>query len=111
MSLSSIKPILPYISDNERDLHQLIKTAADTGVNYVIVDLLNFRGETRDRFMTFLSKYNSDLIPKYEILYQTQYCDKHNTKEKRRKTNKLIKKHQVDNYDKMYSYRIKDMAE
>jgi DNA repair photolyase len=97
-------PLLPYITDGEKDVKALVKILADKGVDYVIMDVLNFRGEAKDRFMEFLSDYDSSLIPKYEMLYQTNYCDKQYSKKIRHLTNKLIKQHQVDNYSKMYSY-------
>jgi len=100
-------PLLPYITDQEKDVETLIKTLADNGADYMIVDMLNFRGDTKNRFLEFLSRYDSALIPKYEKLYQTKYCDKQYTKKIRSQANKLIKKHKVDNYSKMFSYRKK----
>ena len=78
---------------------------AEARADYVIVDLLNFRGETRKRFMEFLENYDLHLIPKYEELYQTDYCDKEYSRKIRKHANKIIKEHSVDKYDKMYSYR------
>jgi DNA repair photolyase len=95
-------PLLPYISDGEKDL-ELVKTVPGVGVDFVILDMLNFRGEARDRFMEFLKSYDPDLVPKYEELYQTNYCDKSYAGVKRRYTNRLVKENKVDNYHKMYS--------
>ena len=100
-------PLLPYISDSEKDMGELVKTAAGVGADFVIVDTLNFRGEARDRFMEFLKSYDPDLVPKYEELYQTNYCDKNYASVKRRYANRLVKEYKVDNYDKMFSYRKK----
>ena len=98
-------PLLPYITDQKKEVEALIKTLADQGADYVIVDMLNFRGEAKARFMEFLKHYDSGLIPKYETLYQTNYCDKQYVKKIRTLANKLIKQHKVDNYSKMFSYR------
>jgi len=98
-------PLLPYISDNEKEIEKIIKVVAEAGADYFIVDMLNFRGEVRDRFMKFLRDYNPDLIPKYEEIYQTNYCDKNYTKVIRKQADIFIKKYKVDKYDKMYSYR------
>jgi len=100
-------PLLPYITDQEKDIEVLVKTLADKGADYVIVDMLNFRGEAKGRFLDFLQHYDSDLIPKYETLYQTNYCDKQYAKKIRSLAKKLIKKYKVDNYSKMFSYRKK----
>ena len=96
------------ISDSEKDMGELVKTAAGACADFVIVDTLNFRGEVRDRFMEFLKSYDPDLVSKYEELYQTDYCDKKYTSVKRKYANRLVKEYKVDNYDKMYSYRKKE---
>jgi DNA repair photolyase len=98
-------PLFPYISDGEGDLEKLIKTFAENGADYVIVDMLNFREEARGRVMEFIKNYYPDLVPEYEKLYKTDYCDKEYAKRIRKHANKLIKKYKVDNYDKMFSYR------
>ncbi len=98
-------PLLPFISDREEDVDELLKTVSDKGADYAVVDLLNFRGQTRDRFMIFLKTYDQNLIPKYEELYETSYCDKDFAKRIRSQANKLLRKYRVDNFDKMFSFR------
>lgn len=97
-------PLFPF-SDGEDDLGRLIKTFAENGADYVIVDLLNFREEARGRFMEFIKNNYPDLAPKYEELYTANYCDKGYAKQIRNYANKLIKEYKVGNYDKMFSYR------
>ena len=98
-------PLFPYISDSEGDMEKLVKTLSENGADYVILDLLNFREEARDRVMEFVKNYYPDIISKYGELYKTNYCDKEYAKVVRKHANKLIKKYGVDNYDKMFSYR------
>lgn len=98
-------PLLPYISDGEKDIEELVKCVAGLGVDYVIIDMLNFRGETRDRMFEFLQGYDSSIMPKYEKLYRTKYCDKDYSKSIRHVVNKFIRKYKVNNYEKMYSFR------
>lgn len=98
-------PLFPYISDGESDVEKLVKTLSENGADYVIIDMLNFREEARDRVMEFIKNYYPDLISKYDELYKTNYCDKEYAKVVRKHANKLIKKYGVDNYDKMFSYR------
>ena len=97
-------PLFPHISDGEVDLENLVKTLAENGVDYVIIDMLNFREETRDRIIPFIKDNYPKLVPNYEELYITNYCDKDYTKQIRKYANRLIKKYKVDNYDKMFSY-------
>jgi len=94
-------PLLPHISDSQEQVESLVKTVASVGADYVIADALNFRGEARARFMEFLRDYDPNLIPKYEELYQTSYCDREYAKTLRRSARAVIRKHHVDNYEKM----------
>ena len=98
-------PLLPYISDNESQLENLIKEIAKNGADYMIVDMLNLREETRGRVMPFIKEYYPELVSDYEELYKTNYCDKEYAKQVRKYSNSLIKKYKLDNYDKMFSYR------
>ena len=98
-------PLFPYISDSEEDIEKLIKTLSENGADYVIINMLNFREEARDRVMKFIKNDYPDLISEYGELYKTNYCDKEYAKVVRKHANKLIKKYGVDNYDKMFSYR------
>lgn len=98
-------PLFPHISDSEDDIENLVKTLAENGADYVIIDMLNFREEARDRVMPFIKEHYPELFPNYEKLYKTNYCNKEYVKQIRKHANKLIKKYKVDNYDKMFSYR------
>jgi DNA repair photolyase len=96
-------PLLPYVTNGEKDIDELLKTVADRGASYVISDLLNFREEARSRFMKFLASYDPSLVQPYEKLYQTNYCDKDYSKRIRSRIDELVKRHKVDDYQKMLS--------
>ena len=98
-------PLLPYISDDASSVKKLVKAVAEAGADYLIVDLLNFRGETRSRFVEFVTTNFPELREEYEQLYQTSYCDKDYTKQVRKQTNVLIKANKLDKYELMFSYR------
>jgi DNA repair photolyase len=98
-------PLLPHISDDVASLEKLVKAVADAGADYLIADLLNFRGEARSRFMEFLAVNFPELKGRYEQLYPTQYCDKEYSKKVRKQINGLIKEAHLDKYDLMFSYR------
>jgi len=97
-------PLIPLISDSEEWLEGLVKAVAEAGADYVIADTLNFREEAGPRFLEFLSGYSPDLVPRYKELYTTNYCDKEYSKRVRQVANRIIKRHKVDNYEKMLSY-------
>jgi DNA repair photolyase len=95
-------PLLPYVSDSEKDMESLVKTVAHMGADYVIADVLNLRGEARARFMKFLGSYDQDLVPRYEKLYQTSYCDMEYARALRSSARRFITEYQVDDYEKMF---------
>jgi len=97
-------PLFPHITDGEKDLEKLIKTFSENGADYVIIDMLNFREEARSRIMPFIKEEFPSLVSNYEGLYTTNYCDKEYAKQVRKYANKLVKKYNVDKYDKMFSY-------
>jgi len=97
-------PLFPHITDSEKDVERLIKTLAENGADYVIIDTLNFREEARNRIMPFIKEQYPALVAHYEELYKTNYCDKEYAKQVRKYANRIIKKNKVDKYDKMFSY-------
>ncbi|VVB61931.1 Radical SAM superfamily protein [uncultured archaeon] len=97
-------PLFPQITDGEKDVEKLVKIFAENGADYVIIDLLNFREETRNRIMPFIKEQYPTLVSNYEELYKTNYCDKEYAKQVRKYANRVIKKYHVDKYDKMFSY-------
>src|SRR4030065_1709996 len=100
-------PLFPHISDNEGSLENLTREIAKNGADYLIIDILNFREESKERITSFIKEYYPELVPDYEKLYKTDYCDKEYVKKIRKYSNSLIKKYKLDNYDKMFSYRKK----
>jgi DNA repair photolyase len=98
-------PLLPYLSDHETDVERLMKAVAENGADYVVADVLNLRGDARRRYLSFLQTYDSALLPQYEALYPTTYCDNAYAQRVRRYTHQIIKRFGVDQYDKMHSFR------
>ena len=100
-------PLLPHISDDVASLEKLVSAVAGAGADYLITDLVNFRGEVRSRFMDFLTVNFPEFKVEYERLYQTEYCEKDYAKAVRKQASVLIKEVELDKYDLMFSYRKK----
>lgn len=70
-------PVLPFLSDSEKSLDKMIKTAKDYGANFVLVGALTLFGEKatdcKTRYFKFLEKYYPELIPKYEALFKKSF--------------------------------------
>jgi len=62
-------PIFPYITDDKKDLESTIKALAGHGVDYVIPDILNLRGEGMNKVHSFLAQHYPQLESKYETLF------------------------------------------
>ena len=66
-------PILPYISDGEKELEQIIQSAALHGADYILIGGLTLFGrevaDSRTLYYKFLQLYDASLIPKYNHLF------------------------------------------
>ena len=66
-------PILPYLSDGNEQLEEMIVTARDYGADYCIVGALTLYGrgpsDSKTLYYNFLRKECPELIVKYESLY------------------------------------------
>jgi len=66
-------PVLPYLSDTNEHLEEMIITARDYGACYCMVGALTLYGsgpsDSKTLYYNFLRKEHPDLIVKYESLY------------------------------------------
>lgn len=67
-------PVLPYLSDSEDQLDEMIKTARDYGADFALVGGLTLFGDgptdSKTLFYKALEKHFSDLVPKYKSLFR-----------------------------------------
>lgn len=64
-----IMPVLPGITDSPDDLEQLVKTAAEIGVNSVSADSLRIARGSEEYFYGFIDKNFPELRARYNRLY------------------------------------------
>ncbi len=73
MSGVSYIPVLPYLSDSEEELDNMIKTAKDYGADFVFVGALTLFGskpaDCKVIYYRFLERYYPHLIQKYRRLF------------------------------------------
>ncbi|XMB67528.1 radical SAM protein [Mycoplasmatota bacterium zrk1] len=82
----AIWPIIPFITDQEKNIIELIKYAHLAGCKYVIFgDALTLRGNQREYFYKKLDEAGSDLAKKYKRLYGDSYVCKSKNIEKIKK--------------------------
>jgi len=65
-------PILPYISDKEENIEEVIKNTSINGGKYILDGGLTLNGYCKTYFFNFLEKYDSALIEKYEKLFASE---------------------------------------
>lgn len=64
-----IGPILPYLTDDEKNLSDIVKYSADAGVNRIYADNLRFRLGVRENIIKGLSNYlDKSITNKYKEL-------------------------------------------
>jgi DNA repair photolyase len=63
-----IIPLIPYVTDSEENMSEVIEAAAKNGAKFVLTGMLDMRGT--DRFKNFLSCHEAPLLAKYSELYE-----------------------------------------
>jgi DNA repair photolyase len=69
-----VAPILPGITDDPRQLRQVVEAAIEAGATHVSPILLHLRPGVREEFMPWLAEQFPDLVPRYEAMYRTAYA-------------------------------------
>lgn len=63
-------PIFPYLTDDQHDLEDLVRTAVECDVDVFVAGVLSLKSSARQRFMPFLQQQFPDLYPRYHQLYR-----------------------------------------
>ncbi len=66
-------PVLPYISDSEDSLEDMVKTAKDCNADYVFIGALTLCGAGKKLFYKVLEEKFPELLPKYRGLFRSSY--------------------------------------
>ena len=95
-------PVLPFLSDSEENLDEMIKTAKDYGADYVLVGSLTLFGDKTNDCKTlyykFLEEYFPELVPKYKSLFRNSFAPpKHYQARLAEISERLCKKHGIRN--------------
>jgi len=62
-------PVLPYLSDSEEELDNMIKTAKEHGADFVFIGALTLFGN-KPAYHKFLEKHYPELGPKYKTMFR-----------------------------------------
>lgn len=70
-------PLLPFISDAENEMAQIIAAAKEYGADYILTGSLtlfgNDKADSKTLYYKFLERYDASLIPKYEQLFSNNF--------------------------------------
>lgn len=92
-------PIVPYLLDNEKNIEEVIKKAAEHGKYILIGAAMTLRSNQRVRFLDLLKKKIPELVEKYEGLYGEQESpQKDYIARLNRCSFKFCKKYRIKNY-------------
>lgn len=71
-------PALPFISDTDEQLEQMVKAAKDYGAGYILIGSLTLFGngpaDSKTLYRKFLERKYPELIPEYKKLYKIFYA-------------------------------------
>jgi DNA repair photolyase len=67
-------PILPGITDDPRQLREVVTAALDAGATHVSPILLHLRPGVREEFLPWLAANYPDLLSRYEAMYAKPYA-------------------------------------
>ena len=67
-------PILPGITDDPKQLREVVAAAIDAGATHVSPILLHLRAGVREEFMPWLAEHYPDLVERYEAMYRRPYA-------------------------------------
>ncbi|WP_290596483.1 MULTISPECIES: SPL family radical SAM protein [unclassified Archaeoglobus] len=95
-------PVLPFLSDSEEELDEMIRTAKDYGADFCLVGALTLFGnkeaDCKTLYYKFLEKYYPELIPKYKSLFGlSPQPSKGYQKELEKRAKRLCEKYGVKN--------------
>jgi DNA repair photolyase len=95
-------PVLPYLSDSEEQLEEMIKTAKEYKANFCLVGALTLFGnkpaDCKALYYKFLEKYYPELISKYKSLFGFSFQpSKEYQKELEERSKRLCDKYGIKN--------------
>lgn len=96
-------PVIPHLTDSYSNISALFSKAQECGVNYIITDLLNLRGQTRIVFFEFIKNKLPHLYNKILSLYKTSYVDKSYKEHFKQMASKLRIQYPLKNKKKIFT--------
>jgi DNA repair photolyase len=90
-----VMPIIPYVTDQKKNLEYLIYKASKFNLDYVLCGSVNLRSETKKSFYRFMENRYGNIYNKFVALYKDRELYKKYKKELYSMVNSLKKKYNV----------------
>ncbi len=84
-------PVLPFISDSEEQLEEMVKMARELSADYVFFGDLTLTGP----FLSFLERHFPELVEKYRSVYSGNYASRSYRSRFYKKVMEMCEKHRV----------------
>lgn len=101
-------PVIPHLTDSFENINALFSKAQKCGVNYIITELLNLRGQTRTVFFEFIKNKLPHLYNKISALYKNAYIDKSYRENFKKMTGKIRTQYPLKNKKKHLNKEVYD---
>jgi len=88
-------PVLPFISDPDEQLEEMIKAAKEFSADYVFVGALTLYGSGKTAYYTILERHFPELLPKYKELFKFNQPNWEYQRRLEKKARELCKKYNV----------------
>ncbi|MGE4385774.1 MAG: radical SAM protein [Endomicrobiaceae bacterium] len=96
-------PVIPYLTDDYANMRALFEKAQECGVNYIITDILNLRGQTRIVFFEFVKNKIPHLYNKISFLYKSAYVNREYKNHFKQMITKLRMQYRLKNKKKIFA--------
>lgn len=94
-------PILPYLTDNEQTINNVMSAIANAGANFVIPSVLNLKKSCKERYFAFLRNEFPHLLEKYQELFNTAFAPKSYTNQIHKLTSDAQKLYGLGDFKKL----------
>lgn len=89
-------PVLPFLSDSDSQLDEMITAAKDYGADFTLVGSLTLFGEGKRLYYKVLEKHFPELVPQYKSLFRIfPMPSKEYQQELEKKSTELCQKHRI----------------
>ncbi|CAM4465771.1 radical SAM protein [Paenibacillus macerans] len=89
-------PVLPFLTDSEEGLDNLLRSAKEHGAGFAMISLLRLSPDVKAWYFRTLQQHDPKLVSRYRALYAGAYAEPWYTDRFKRMARALLAKHGLD---------------